>query len=93
MGRVYRCCSRDTIFASGSQIFFGAQTVKNDFQLSKFLSRVVIEVLGNVNCNHNPKHISTNVKSSLSETTGYIIRLDLVVHWQLVALSFDTRIE
>ena len=30
--------------------FFGAQTVKNDFQLSDFVSMVRIEVLGNVNC-------------------------------------------
>ena len=37
--------------------FFGTQTVKNDFQLSNFVSRVRIEVFSNVNCNHNPKHI------------------------------------
>ena len=37
--------------------FFGTQTVNNDFQVSNLLSMVRIEVLGTVNCNHNPKHI------------------------------------
>ena len=42
--------------------FFGTQTVKDDFELSNFVSRLRIEVLGDFNCNHNP-NITTNVKS------------------------------
>ena len=56
MGRVYRGCSWDGIFWEWFAGFF-TQTVKNDFQLSNFVSKVRIEVLVNVNCNHNPKHI------------------------------------
>ena len=33
---------------------FGTQTVKKDFQLSNCVSRVRIEVVCNVNSNHNP---------------------------------------
>ena len=36
-------------FCEGFTGFFGSQTVRNDFQLPIFLSRVRIEVLGNVN--------------------------------------------
>ena len=48
-------------------VFFGTKTVKNDFQLSNFVSRVRIEVLGNVSRNHNPKHIYKMLRASLSE--------------------------
>ena len=58
MGRVYQGCRRDAIFLRAVCGFLGKQTVKNDFQLSNFVSMVMIEVLGNANCNHNPKHIS-----------------------------------
>ena len=88
-----------TEVAAGTQFFckrfadfFGTQTVKNDFQLSHFCQGFGLRFLVMLTVTITP-NISTNVKSSLSETTGYIIRLDLVVHWQLVALFFDTRIE
>ena len=55
--------------ASGVRVCFCTQTVKNDFQLSNFVSMVRIEVLGNVNCNHNPKTYLQIIRCSLSEKT------------------------
>ena len=59
MDRVYRGCSRYAVFCESFAGCFGTQTVNNDFKLSNCVSRVRINGLCNVNCNHNPKHIYT----------------------------------